>query len=133
MVRYTGKVVTIRSGAFMLALLVAVSPLIGVVCALDCDRPSAASPPCHVAAVSDDGVTWQISPHACGHEHMNASPGLLSSAGARNMAVSSVAASSLALVFVNRPAVEVIAASVLHGPPGVTSRSRSLPITILRV
>ena len=133
MVRYTGKVVTIRFGAFMLALLVAVSPLIGVVCALDCDLPSAASPLCHVAAVSDDGVAWQVSPHSCGHEHMNASPGLLSSASSRNMAESSVAAPSLTPVFVILPAVDVIAASVLHGPPGVTPRSRSLPITVLRV
>ena len=129
--RYTGAVVKFRSFAFMVALLVASAPVIGMVCALDCDRP--ASPPCHGASPSHDGITWQVTPHACGHEHMSASLGLLSSASVRNTVQISVAAPSLTRIFEILPEIDPMTASALHGPPGVTPRSRSSQITVLRV
>ena len=115
----------------MVALLLAAAPVIGVVCALDCDRP--ASPPCHGAAPAHDGIAWQVAAHACGHEHMGASLGLLSSAIVRHMVEISVAAPSLTLVFVGLPKVNPATTSASNGPPGLTPRNMSSPISVLRV
>ena len=130
-VRYTGEVVRFRSVAFIVALLVAAGPVTSVVCALDCDRP--ASPPCHGASTPHNDLTWQVTPHACGHDHLGGSVALLSSASVRHMVEISFAAPNLMPVLAILPKLDRATTSALNGPPGLMPRSTSFQITVLRV
>ena len=130
---YTGGVVRRRSFALVLALLVAANPAIGVVCAMDCAQPPAASAPCHNASVPHDGITLRGAPHACDHDHAGASPALLASASARDSVGTSVAAPSSTLVHAILPEAHTAAAGTMHGPPGLNARSTSSHITVLRI
>jgi hypothetical protein len=129
---YTDTVVPFRLFALALALLVAATPVIGVVCAMDCERPPAASPACHDSMVPDDGTMLRAAPHACDHGQTG-DPALLTNDSTRDSVGNSVAPATptraLAILFEAHAA----AADLMHGPPGVRSRSTSVHITILRV
>jgi hypothetical protein len=130
---YTGGVVRLRSFALALALLVAATPVIGVVCVVDCDRSLATWPPCHDATVSHDGITLRAAPHACDHDHTGKSPALLTGANTRDSVGISVAASAPTLVHAILPEAHAATACALHGPPGLATRSTSSLITVLRI
>ena len=53
-----------RFFALALALLVAAAPVVGVVCAMDCDQPPATFLPCHDAAAPHGGIALSNAPHA---------------------------------------------------------------------
>src|SRR3990170_812604 len=100
---YTGSVVRLRSFALVLALLVAATPVIGVVCAMDCEQPLATSSPCHDATDPQGGITLRAAPHACNHDHTGVIPALLSSASARDVIGISGATPALTPVLVTFP------------------------------
>jgi len=129
---YTG-IMTLRSFALALALLVAATPVIGIVCAMDCGRPPARSSTCHDGSVPDAGVTLESAPHACDHNHGGAKPALLTSFSARDSAGTSVAALAPAFVLAILPEVPASAAGTMHGPPGLSARSTSFRTTVLRI
>jgi len=127
---YTGRVVRLRSSAFVLALLLAATPVLGVICELDCDPPAAASE-CHEPTTSK-GPTVRGAQH-CDHLHTTGSPALLSKPSARDsvftFAAAPVAALSHSLVSAARSTM-----TVRRGPPGLSGRSRtSLSSTVLRI
>ena len=128
---YTG-VVRLRSFALALALLVAATPVIGIVCAMDCDQTPATLLPCHDATVSQNGNTLRAAPHACDHDHTGASPALLASASGRDSVATLVAPLAM-FVFAILPEAHAAAAGAMHGPPGLSARSTSLHITVLRI
>jgi hypothetical protein len=129
---YTGPV-RLRSFALALALLVAATPVIGIVCAMDCDQPPATSLPCHDATVPHDGITLRAAPHACDHDHTGAGPALLTSASGRDSVGTSIASLAPTFVFAIVPEPHATAAGAMHGPPGLSARSWSSLITVLRI
>lgn len=129
---YTGAV-RLRSFALALALLVAATPVIGIVCAMDCDQPLATSVPCHDATVPHDGIRLSAAPHACDHDHAGGTPALLTSASARESVGTSVAALAPAVVFALLPEADAAAAGAMHGPPALSARSTPFLITVLRI
>src|SRR5687767_15398471 len=80
---YTGKVVKIRCFALVLALLSIASPVLGLVCQMDCDQPPAAAT-CHESNGSPHGPTVRAAHHACDHDHTSGSPALLTAASPRD-------------------------------------------------
>jgi hypothetical protein len=122
---------THRSFAFVLALSVTVTPVISVVCEMDCAHPRPASTPCHeghsaVATTLHDGT------HACDHDHNGVKPALLTSGNGRGPFDSWVGASPTthaadALFSASRPA------AAIHSPPGFSSRHTPSQITVLRI
>ena len=131
---YTGGTVWLRSFAFVLALLVAATPVIRVVCEIDCDQPLApSSPPCHDASVPHDGSTLRGVPHACDHDHTGPSPALLTGATGGNSVGTSVAAPLPRLVRALVPEVRAAADEAMLGPPGLSGRSTSSHNTVLRI
>jgi hypothetical protein len=131
-VMYTG-IVRLRSFALALALLVAATPVIGIVCAMDCGQPPARSSTCHDGSVPHAGITLRGTPHACDHDHGGAKPALLTSSSARDSAGTSVAALAHAFVLAILPEAPASAAGAMHGPPGLTARSTSFQTTVLRI
>jgi hypothetical protein len=132
-VMYTGAVVRLRSFGLVLSLLVAATPVMGVVCAMDCDRPPATSLPCHGPTVPREGILLHAAPHACDHDHTGGSPALLTNASARGSEGISVvsAAPTLALAFL--PEAHGASADAVHGPPGLGARRASFHVTVLRI
>lgn len=129
---YTG-IVRLRSFALALALLVAATPVIGIVCAMDCGQPPARSSTCHDGSVPHAGITLRGTPHACDHHHGGAKPALLTSSSARDSAGTSVAASAPAFVLAIPVEAPASAAGAMHGPPGLSARSTSFQTTVLRI
>ena len=129
---YTG-IVRLRSFALALALLVAAAPVIGIVCAMDCDQPPAVSFTCHDANVPHAGMTLRNAPHACDHDHGGASPALVTSSSARDSAGISVAASASPFVIAILPEANAATAGATHDPPGLSARRPSFHITVLRI
>jgi hypothetical protein len=127
---YTGKVVTLRSVALGLALLLAAAPVFGVVCEMGC-APTAPSA-CHMVNVLDRGITLRGALHACVHNHTAGSPALLASASGRDPVGASVAVPLPA-----RPYVSIAedggTGTAIHGPPGLNERTPSSGITVLRI
>src|SRR5512138_2772330 len=78
---YTWRVVKFRLFGSVMALLVAVTPVLGFVCQMDCDRPL--KPTCHETTVSFDGPTIVGVDHACDNDHTGARAALMGSAGVR--------------------------------------------------
>lgn len=128
---YTDGVKTLRRVAFVLALLVAAGPVIGVACELDCETPSTRSSGCHDVATRG-GDTMRPAAHACGHAHV-AEPGAMRpGVSGRDQHVPFVSALwHRASAF--SPAAVGAAALAFHGPPGVTARSISSLATVLRI
>ena len=129
---YTG-IVRLRSFALALALLVAATPVIGIVCAMDCGQPPATSSTCHDGSVPHAGITLRGTPHACDHDHGGAKPALLTSSSARDSAGTSVAALAPAFVLAILPEAPASGAGAMHGPPGLSARSTSFQTTVLRI
>jgi hypothetical protein len=115
----------------MAALLVAVTPVISVVCASDCTHRPAATTPCH-GPNGADATTVHGATHGCDHDHTGADPALLTSSIGREPAGSSVATLQKAETAASlRYAGD--AALAMHGPPGPSSRSTFSRTTILRI
>jgi hypothetical protein len=113
-----------------MALLVAVTPVLGFVCQMDCDRPL--KPTCHETIASFDGPTIGAVHHACDHDHTGARAALVGSAGVRE-AVGPSFVSNAPTPF-GQVAVPGIAAMFdMHGPPGPSARSVSSRTTVLRI
>jgi hypothetical protein len=131
---YTGTVVAARFFAFVLALLLAATPVLGVVCEMDCDQPPATSSEseCHKSAVSPGGPTVRGAQHGCDHDHTTGGPALLASASARDSVAHFVAIQLPALAQVSAPDARV-AILAMHGPPGLSGRNTSSTITVLRI
>jgi hypothetical protein len=124
------NVVRVRCVALVLLLTVAVVPVIGVVCELDCDKAGARSA-CHGAAAGETAVL-RGNVHGCGHGHLAGAPALLARASSR---AHEVWPDALPLLFVPTvsPAPELPAALTLHGPPGLDSRNTNAIPTVLRI
>jgi hypothetical protein len=131
---YTGRAVRLRSFALVLALLVAATPVIGVLCEMECDQPRAgSSSPCHEGGDPDNGTTFRGVPHVCDHDHTGGSPALLTSATGRDSVGASVAAPPPTLLHGLVREAGMAAAAAMHGPPGLGSRSTSSQLTVLRI
>ena len=129
---YTKEVVRLRSFALVLALLLAVGPVIGVVCELDCDQPPAKSSPCHNAAARE-GATMRATTHACGHAHVAGPRALLTGTNSRDQLVTSIAVMSLCVMRASLPEPGKGTVVALHGPPGLNSGSTASLATVLRI
>ena len=129
---YTGTVVMARSFAFVLALMLTATPVLGVVCEMDCDQPPATSSECHESTASPGGPTVRGAQHGCDHDHTTGSPALLASASGRDSIVNFVAipVPTLAHASVTDARVAILA---IHGPPGLSGRSTSSHNTVLRI
>jgi Universal stress protein family len=128
---YTERVVTLRSFAFVLALLLTATPVVGVVCEMDCDQVPA-TPPCHESARFPGGPAVRGAQHACNHDHSTDSPALLAGAGARDSVRAFVVLPLTTLAHALAPDGRV-AILAMHGPPGFGSRNTPSAITILRI
>jgi hypothetical protein len=124
--------VRVRFSAFVLALLIAASPAIGLLCEMDCDHPPAASEPCHAAHGLQNDATLREAPHGCSHDHTGGNPALLSSAPSRYAAGPILVALSPALQIVAHQS-RVSVDGGMHDPPGPTSRNTSSRLTVLRI
>src|SRR5687767_9456082 len=89
---YTGRAVTVPSFALALALLLAATPVLSIICELDCGQPAALSSGCHEAKVLDDGARLRGASHACDHDHAGGIPALLTGATGRDSVGPSFAA-----------------------------------------
>jgi hypothetical protein len=129
---YTGTVVTARSFAFVLALSLTATPVLGVMCEMDCDQPPATSAECHESTASPGAPTVRGAHHGCDHAHMTGSPALLASASGRDSIINFVAipVPTLAHASVTDARVAILA---IHGPPGLSGRSTSSHNTVLRI
>jgi hypothetical protein len=129
---YTGRVVRLRSFALVLLLQFAATPVIGLVCEMDCDQPPAA-PACHESTIPYDGSTVRGGQHPCDHDHTTGSPALLAGASARDSLGTFSAVLVPAFAYASAPDARVANAAV-HGPPGLSGRTRtSSRITVLRI
>ena len=118
----------------MLALLVAATPVMGIVCAMDCERPVATASTCHEASATapQNDVTLQAVLHACDHDHTGGSPAL-AAAGDRDSAAFSVVAQAPTAALVIVAGTYAATAVGSHGPPGLTPRSSLSRPTVLRI
>jgi hypothetical protein len=117
--------------AFIVAVSMAVTPVLGVVCEMDCEKRPA-SPTCHLSPSSPDGPTVRSGPHACNHDHSMGSAAVVASAAARD-SLGTDAAFPIATTALASVADARVANLVMHGPPGVTGRSVSSRLTVLRI
>lgn len=124
----------LRSFALMLALLVAATPVMGVVCATDCERPVATASSCHEAsaAAPQDVVTLRQVLHSCDHDHSGASPGLAAT-GERDPGRTSAVAQAPMAARAILPQAYAASAVRLHGPTELTPRNSLSHSTILRI
>jgi hypothetical protein len=131
---YTERVVRLRSFALMLALLVAATPVVGILCAMDCEPPVAAAPSCHEASATgpQDAVTLRAVLHACDHDHTGGSPSV-TVAGERDSAGFSVVAQASAAAVAIFDEAYAATTVGLHGPPGLTTRRSLARSTVLRI
>ncbi len=126
---YTGRVVTLRSFAFVVALQLAATPAIGVVCDLSCDRPETAASECHDQNDVQHGAAMRSAGHSCDHDEQGIRPALLTGpTGGRT--VSTAPPAIVAHAFMR---VGSIGAVGMHGPPGLRPRSTSSSLTVLRI
>lgn len=130
---YTGPVVRVRLLAFIVTLVVAASPVLGLVCQMDCDQHQAMGA-CHESATSSDRTSLQSADHPCDHDHATGSLGVVTSVTSSRDAVMLGHSSPL----VSNPSPSLSpeihrALSDMHGPPDVTGRSVSSRTTILRI
>jgi hypothetical protein len=128
---YTGDVVRLRSFAFIVALMLTASPVLALVCEMDCDHVTA-TPPCHHTENSGDGSSVRGSGHPCDHDHPIGTPALLASAIALDFGGTFVALPVRTLIHVS-VTDPLVLNPVMHGPPGVTGRSVSSRTTVLRI
>lgn len=120
---YTERIVTGRFCAFLLALVLGLTPIAGVVCGTVCAAPVTPAA-CHEAA-PDDGAELQAAGGAC--EHSDGGPAVL--AGIPRATGPAGLNSLAATAPVVSPAEVAAAADVLHPPVS----SRSLPVRSISV
>lgn len=128
---YTGSVVRFRCFALVLAVLLAATPVLAVVCAMDCDQPPS-TPACHTSVASLDGPSLRSTGHLCDHDHTAGSPALLVGSSARGFAETFVALPVPTLAHLSLSDARLAIAS-MHGPPGLSARSTSSRLTVLRI
>jgi hypothetical protein len=128
---YTGGVVRLRSFALALLLQLAATPVIGLVCEMDCDQPPAALD-CHESTDPPDGPTVRGAQHPCDHDHTTGSPALLAGGSARDVIGTFIAVSIPGFASASVPDARVAVAAI-HGPPGLSGRSTARHITVLRI
>ena len=121
---------SIRAFAFVLALLVAASPALELVCQMDCDQPLK-SASCHESTASPIAPSLRNVHLACDHDHA-APPALVSSGGVRDSRVAAADALATAPSHVAAVGANLPAAS-RHGPPRLDSRSLFSRTTVLRI
>lgn len=128
---YTCRVVTIRSVALVPALLFGLSPVLGIVCAMNCDQlPSTQA--CHQSVDSREEPSLRSTRHVCDHDHTTGKPALFVSSSTRDSVATFVAVPVPALAHVSLPDAHLAVAS-LHGPPGLNGRSTRSRVTLLRI
>jgi hypothetical protein len=123
--------VRLRSFAFVVALLLTSTPVVGAICEMDCDQVPA-NPPCHESARFPGGPAVRGAQHACNHDHSTESPALLAGAGARDSVRAFVVLPLTTLAHALAPDARV-AILAMHGPPGLGGRSTPSATTILRI
>jgi hypothetical protein len=122
--------VNVRALAFVVALCLGLSPIIGAVCELDCDAPQARqmTQECHAASELSHGTTVRAAAHACGHQHADIRA-FVAGPNARETALASSSAVTPHFVVAARQASLV---PLMHGPPSSTIRTNALS-TVLRI
>lgn len=126
------RTVRLRSFAFVLGLLLAATPVLGVVCQMDCDQLSAPPAECHKSSASPGGPTVQGAQHGCDHDHTAGSPALRASTNARDSVGNAIGISVSTLAQASVTDARVASLS-MHGPPGSSGRDTSFRITVLRI
>jgi len=126
---YTDVVVKVRLFAFAQALLFAATPVLGVVCQMDCDQQSA--PACH-HSMSSSGGSMVRGTHVCDHDHGGSSPALQTGTLARD-SFGAVVGISVPMVGHAVPADGRPTFASTHGPPRPHSLSTSSLTTVLRI
>jgi hypothetical protein len=129
---YTDWVVRLRSFALVLALFVAATPVIGVVCDLECEPPVTSSG-CHDSSAPHDDAAVRGAQHPCDHDDTAGEPALLKSASGRDSVAASVAVSMLLLPHVSVSETRTATAAAMHGPPGLSGRRTPSRTTVLRI
>jgi hypothetical protein len=123
--------VKFRWCAFVLALLLTATPVLGMVCQMDCDQPPATSA-CHKSAASPEGPAVRNAGHPCGHDHTSGKPAVLTTSNARDCAVTIVALTATIVGHTSSADARLPAAS-MHGPPGLSGRTTVSRIPVLRI
>jgi hypothetical protein len=125
-------IVSFRAPAAVLVLLLAGSPVLGIVCAVVCDQPpltSTMKSACHESTASPDGSAVSGNQAACDHNQAGTAPALAAKSTAHGSESTSLPA------FRSIPADDACRANSVarHGPPGLSARRMSLHITVLRI
>ena len=120
-----------RRYAFVLAVVLTATPVLGMFCQMDCEQPPAASA-CHKSAASPEGPTLRGARHACDHDHTSGQAALLTSSDVRDSGVTFVAL-TVAISGHTSSLEARLAATSIHGPPGLSGRSTASRITVLRI
>jgi hypothetical protein len=126
---YTG-IVKRRAFTLVLTLVVAATPVVGVICEIDCDAPRGTQQTCHEPAGAREVVSLRNSGHECRRQH-DPTEATVANASAGNLGTSSIAAflpigPSVVATDQSRPAC-------VHGPPGSSARTVTSLNTILRI
>src|SRR5262245_56787701 len=124
-------VVRLRLFASALVLVFAATPLVGVVCRIDCDQPPAAAR-CHEAQAVPDGPIVRGAHHPCDHGHIAGSPAVIAGGTARD-SIGGLGAIPLPPLTYALMRDDDLAVASLHGPPGSDRRSTSSQTTVLRI
>jgi hypothetical protein len=128
---YTGMVVTLRSFALVLVLLFAATPVLEVVCEIECDRPPATSA-CHNSAGSRDAPVAREARRACDHNETTGPLAIVTGIAARD-SVRTSAEVAVATLLRAPVSARSGATAVMHGPPGLSDHGRSSLRTVLRI
>jgi hypothetical protein len=128
---YTGGV-RLRWFAFVVALIVAATPMVGALCAMDCNHPRAVTSHCHDVAPADESVTFRAVPHACNHDHTAMNPALLSGVSGRPLSAPLSGAAPMPSHWMVH-ALGSLRATPMDGPPGPIGYGTPFPIAVLRI
>jgi hypothetical protein len=119
--------------ALVLALVVGASPVIGAICALDCDGPITANTKstCHGTPAPSGNQKLRAVAHTCGHHH-NGVVAIVRGSSAREVGMSSADLATMSLI---SPVLglQSTPVSMTHGPPGSIGRKASSLNTVLRI
>jgi hypothetical protein len=118
--------------ALGLVLVVGATPVMGAICALDCDRPRVANTKaaCHGTLGASDNHNVRGAAHACGHRHEGV-VALVTNSSAREVgSIMALVAPSLTPLVLTPQTARV---SMTHGPPGSIARRTTSLNTVLRI
>lgn len=129
---YTGNDVRIRAVSLVVGLLLAVTPVSGVLCQMDCDQVRTL-PACHEAMSAPDGPALSTVHHPCDHDHTASTLGAAIGTSARDSA--GAAHLSIAMPALSHTPASELRTSVAdtHAPPRTRGRSVSSLATFLRI